>query len=66
MDGIRYANIGLGVMFVILLAGGILLQDVGKAALQALALFAFISGCVVYVALDERNKRREKRARTPQ
>ena len=61
MDGIRYANMGLAVAFVILLVGGILLRDAGKAALQALGLGAFIAAGVVYITLDERDKRRRRR-----
>ena len=66
MDGIRYANIGLGVMIAILLPVALLLKDAGDAALEALGLFAFVTGGVVYVALDERNKRRERRAKGDQ
>lgn len=61
MDGIRYANIGIAVAFVILLVGGILLRNAGDGALQALGAVAFISCFVVYISLDERNKRRKKR-----
>ena len=61
MGGIRYANMGLAVMFVILLVGGILLRNAGEGPLQALVLVAFVLGCVVYVSLDERNKRRKRR-----
>jgi hypothetical protein len=67
MGGIRYANMGIAVAFVILLVGGILLRDAGEGALQALGAVAFIACFVVYVSLDERNKRRERReGREPQ
>jgi hypothetical protein len=61
IEGIRYANIGAGVAFVILLVGGILLRDAGDGALQALAMGAFVSAFAVYITLDERDKRRRKR-----
>jgi hypothetical protein len=61
MGGIRYANMGVGVAAVILVVGTILLKDAGEGALQALGLVAFIACCVVYVTLDERDKRRKKR-----
>jgi hypothetical protein len=63
MPGIRYANMGIAVAAVVLVVGGILLRDAGEGALQALALAAFISGFVVYGFLDERNRRREERAK---
>jgi len=66
MGGFRYANMGVAVAFVILLVGGLLLRDAGEGALQALGLFGFFSALVVYVVLDERNKRRERRARGDQ
>lgn len=59
-EGVRYANIGVGVIFVILLVGGFLLRDAGDAALQALGIVAFIVGAAVYVRLDERDKRRRR------
>jgi hypothetical protein len=61
MGGIRYANMGVGVAAVILVVGRILLKDAGEGALQALCLVAFVACCVVYVSLDERNKRRNRR-----
>jgi hypothetical protein len=61
MGGIRYANMGVGVAAVILVAGAILLKDAGEGAMQALGLGAFIACCVVYVTLDERDKRRRRR-----
>ncbi|MGC1851739.1 MAG: hypothetical protein WA687_04790 [Solirubrobacterales bacterium] len=60
MDGIRYANIGAAVAFVILVVGRILLRNAGEGALHALVVVAFISCFVVYVTLDERAKRRHK------
>ena len=61
MDGIRYANIGIGVAAVILVVGGILLRNASDAVLQALGLGAFIACFVVYISLDERDKRRKRR-----
>jgi hypothetical protein len=61
MDGIRYANMGIGVAAVILMVGAILLRNAGEAALQALGLVAFIACFVVYISLDERDKRRKRR-----
>lgn len=61
MPGLRYANIGLGVGFVIMLVGGILLRDAGEGAHQALVLLIFVSVFSIYGFLDERNKRRKKR-----
>jgi len=61
VGGIRYANIGIAVAFVILLVGGVLLRNAGEGPLQALGLFAFIASLVVYISLDERDKRRKRR-----
>jgi hypothetical protein len=62
MPGLRYANIGLAVGFVILLVGGILLRDAGEGVIQALGMFGFISAFAVYGFLDERAKRRRERS----
>lgn len=59
MGGVRYANMGLSVAFVILLVGGILLRDAGEGPQGALGLVAFAVGFSVYHFLDERAKRRE-------
>lgn len=61
MGGFRYANMGVGVAALILVVGTILLKDSGEVAMQALGLGAFIACCVVYVSLDERDKRRKRR-----
>lgn len=61
VGGIRYANMGIAVAAVILVVGAFLLRDAGEAALQALGIGAFIACFVVYISLDERDKRRRKR-----
>jgi hypothetical protein len=61
MGGVRYANIGIAVAFVILLTGGILLRDAGEGPQGALGLVAFVACFFVYHTLDERAKRRNKR-----
>lgn len=61
MPGLRYANIGLAVGFVIMVVGGILLRDAGEGARQALVLLIFVSVFAVYGFLDERDKRRKRR-----
>jgi hypothetical protein len=61
MGGVRYANIGLAVAFVILLVGGILLRDAGEGPQGALGLVAFVACFAVYHFLDERAKRRGDR-----
>jgi len=61
MGGIRYANMGVGVAFVILVVGGFLLRNASDVALQVLGIAAFIACFVVYISLDERDKRRKRR-----
>jgi hypothetical protein len=61
MGGLRYANIGLAVEFVILLGAVIFLRHAGEGVLQATGLFAFFAAFAVYHFLDERAKRRAKR-----
>ena len=62
MGGLRYANIGLAVAFVILLGAVIFLRDAGEGVLQAVGLIAFVSAFAVYHLLDERAKRRSRRS----
>ena len=57
----RYANIGIGVAVVIMVAGAILLRDAGEDALQAVGIGAFLAAMAVYLFLCEWEDRRKKR-----
>jgi uncharacterized membrane protein len=59
--GFRYANIGLAVSCVILAVGVFVLRDAGEAAMQTLAIGAFLTGMLVYLSLFDRAKRRKRR-----
>lgn len=61
MGGLRYANIGLAVAFVILMGAVIFLRHAGEGVLQAVGLLAFVSAFAVYHFLDERDKRRRRK-----
>ncbi len=58
---LRYANIGIGVAVVIMVAGAIFLRDAGEGALQAVGIGAFLAAMAVYVFLCEREERRKRR-----
>lgn len=60
MDGIRYANIGIAVATAFILPGVLLFKDAGDGVVQAIGLAGFVLGAVVYIGLDERNKRRQR------
>jgi len=59
--GFKYANIGLAVYCVILIAGVIVLRNAGEGAMQALAIGAFTTGMLVYLLLFDWAKRRKRR-----
>jgi len=61
MKGIRYANIGFIVATVITVAGVLVFKDRSESAMQAVAMIGFFVGLAVYIVLDERAERREKR-----
>jgi len=61
MDGIRYANIGIGVAGVILLLAVIFFRDAPEGFMAAAGLLALVAALVVHNVLYERAKRRSKR-----
>lgn len=61
MKGLRYANIGLGVMMVLSVIGLLLFRSVGEGAMRASVWFSVVVGFVVYFVLDRRAERRERR-----
>ena len=61
MPGLRHANIGLAVGFLIMLVGAFVLRDASVGAQQALGMFGFLSVLVVYVGLEERENRQRRR-----
>ncbi len=56
----RYAHIGVAVGVTIMAAGAIVFRD-SEAAVQVIGMIGFFSAFVVFHALDERSKRRDKR-----
>jgi len=61
MGGLRYANIGIVVGTAFILIGVLLFRHAADGVIQAIGLSGFALGAVVYVALDERDKRRKRR-----
>jgi hypothetical protein len=61
MDGIRYANIGVAVATLYVLAGVLVFGDASEGVIQAIGLSGFVLGLAVYWTLDERDKRRKRR-----
>jgi predicted MFS family arabinose efflux permease len=59
--GLRYANIGIAVGSIIIFGGAFIFRHSGEAALQAVAVVGFVAAFVVYHALDERARRRERK-----
>lgn len=60
-QAIRYANIGIGVGTLIIIVGAFSLRGLGEGALQAVGLVALFGGLAVYLALQERARRRRDR-----
>lgn len=60
MDGIRYANIGIAVGMVIVVAGVLVFRH-SEGALQAVGLIGMFVGLAVALCLYERADRRNKR-----
>ena len=61
VSGLKYANIGIAVAFVIMTVGAILLRDAGEGPKQFLGIGAFLAALTVYLLLFERAKRRNRR-----
>lgn len=61
MDGIRYANIGIAVGVLIVVAGVLAFKDSSEAAMQLTALVGFFSALGVSNALQERARRRRRK-----
>jgi hypothetical protein len=61
-NGLRNAHIGVGVAVAILVVTLIFFNDATEGVIQAIGLFAFFSAFAVYHALDERERRRERRS----
>ena len=61
MGGLRYANIGIAVGAAFILLGVLACRHAADGVIQAIGLMGFALGAVVYVALDERDKRRRGR-----
>ncbi len=62
MPGLRYANIGVAVGFVAMLASVVLLKDAGEDVLQFVGIGGFVVAFAVYGFLDERARRRRERS----
>lgn len=60
MEGVRYANIGIGVAATIAIAGVLIFKDSSEAAMQAVALIGLFIGLGVTEGLNSRAKRREE------
>jgi hypothetical protein len=61
-NGLRYANIGLVVGTSIFIAGTLAFRGSSEAGMQATALVGFFAGFAIYHYLDERAKKRRRRA----
>jgi hypothetical protein len=59
-NGLRNANIGIGVGVVILAITLIFFNDASEGIIQAIGMFAFFTAFAVYHALDERERRHEQ------
>ncbi|HEU4392972.1 MAG TPA: hypothetical protein VFR04_04965 [Solirubrobacterales bacterium] len=57
----RLANISVAITIPILLAGAILLRNANEGLLQAFAMAGVLLPFAIFLALDERNKRRRRR-----
>jgi sugar phosphate permease len=60
-SGFRYANIGLAVAALIIVAGVVAFRNSSEAAMQVTAIAGFVIGFGVYHYLDERAEARRKR-----
>jgi hypothetical protein len=60
-NGLRNAHIGVAVAVVILLVTLVFFNDAAEGVIQAIGMFAFFSAFAVYHALDELERRRERR-----
>lgn len=61
MEGIRYANIGIAVGVLIVVAGVLAFNDSSEAAMQLTALVGFFSALGVSNALQEWARRRRRK-----